>query len=246
MVQLFLRAFVAVAGAFVLGLAVGWLIWRLHRRSVPGEEWSASQQALEDLRRTLAELEGQRDQLVRQVASWQAEASGLQSRVSSAWHEREAARAHADQLETQLGALRQHFDQAVAHNHHLQRRVTELSLMVSRGAVVRPDLGRTPAPTVGTPGAGTVSPAVGAARSPRPGIATRPAGVPPATLVAMPPGPGISLVPPLLAQTAAGLVADAGEAADAGVEPDASGASTRVHPPVPPPSPPSTVGAPSP
>lgn len=230
MLQLFVRAFVAVAGAFVLGLAVGWLIWRLHRRSVPGEEWSASQQALEDLRRTLAEHEGQRDRLSRQVASWQAEASSLQSRVSSAWHEREAARTRSDELETELAALRAQLEQAVSHNQHLQRRVSELSLMISRGTNVRPDLGRSLTFTAAGQTGGAVPTNAGRVPPPGPGATTRPAAVPAGTLVPTPPAPGISVVPPVLAQTSSSLPADAAEAP-----------TKRVHPP----TPPSAVGAPS-
>ncbi|MEA3217793.1 MAG: hypothetical protein QOJ19_3949 [Acidimicrobiia bacterium] len=147
MAQLFMRAFAVVLGAFLLGLAVGWLLWRLHRRSVPGDEWEADQRALAELRRALAEVQGERDHLAQQLAGWHAEVSGLQGRISTAWHEREAAHTHAAALRAQLEELRERFDQASSYNHHLQRRVTELSLMVSRGVVARPEV-RPMAPTV--------------------------------------------------------------------------------------------------
>ena len=54
--ELFAEVFAFVAGAFLLGLFVGFLFWRWRRISMGGEEWRTVSSEVERLRRHVAEL----------------------------------------------------------------------------------------------------------------------------------------------------------------------------------------------
>ena len=124
--SLLFRVWIFVAGAFGLGLLVGWMFWRLHRSSLPIERWRAEQADRVAQRRRADQLAAEREALVaaggpRPLGTRRA--SPPSSR--RAWEDREAWHRQALELEATSAALRAELTEVDARLRYLQRRATE-------------------------------------------------------------------------------------------------------------------------
>ena len=123
--SLLFRIWIFVAGAFGLGLLVGWMFWRLHRSSLPIERWRAEQADRVAQRRRADQLAAERDALVQQVARVRSDAARLAALLARAWEDREAWHRQALELEATAAALRAELTGVDARLRYLQRRATE-------------------------------------------------------------------------------------------------------------------------
>lgn len=151
MAGLVVRIFPFIAGAFFLGLTVGWVFWRFRRRSIPDGEWSEREAALDELQADMARLTAERDGLVGRAAHAHEEVARLQDLLTTAWHQREEATRRVAALEAQEADLADRLEQAAAHGRYLQRRVTELSILAARHEDLVPPSVRPAAPRPGQP-----------------------------------------------------------------------------------------------
>ena len=122
-----------VVAAVALGFGLGFLTWRLGRRSMPTAEWAKQQRQLDQQASRIVELE-QRLRGRGAETQDQPEWSGLAQL-------REAARVERDQLRARLELARSETIQALQERDHLaehleslQRRLAELSVSQARGA----------------------------------------------------------------------------------------------------------------
>ena len=121
-----------VVAAVALGFGLGFLTWRLGRRSMPTAEWAKQQRQLDQQASRIVELE-QRLRGRGAETQDQPEWSGLAQL-------REAARVERDQLRARLELARSEAIQALQERDHLaehleslQRRLAELSVSQARG-----------------------------------------------------------------------------------------------------------------
>ena len=121
-----------VVAAVALGFGLGFLTWRLGRRSVPTAEWAKQQRQLDQQASRIVELE-------QRLRGRGAETQG-QPEWSGLAQLREAARVERDQLRARLELARSEAIQALQERDHLaehleslQRRLAELSVSQARG-----------------------------------------------------------------------------------------------------------------
>ncbi len=138
MIDLLGRISVFMVAAFALGVVVGWLFWRSGRVSVPSARWRALHRDQEVTAGLLAGAQAERDELRVSLLGAAAQLERLHVRAAVADRDRDAARLERSLVVAELAEAGEHLEQVRAQAHHLQRRVTELSLLSSRRHAVDP------------------------------------------------------------------------------------------------------------
>ena len=107
----------------LIGLAIGWLLWRWRKRSVAASEWASSQLRMESLTKRAAEAEASRIVVVNRLSTAEVDKAALTSESAGLRAERNAARSRVEEVGGELEAMRSSLSASVQERDQIRDRL---------------------------------------------------------------------------------------------------------------------------
>lgn len=140
-----------VAGAFLLGICVGFMLWRSGRRCVPNREWHQLRRDHARIRSEATELNKRYSQLQTTIADRRSDVTRVTLRLAESERRRIEAASLLESASKDSAELRQKLEEGSQQLLYLRRRITELSILLGVPSAGNPAvdvLPPSPSPTV--------------------------------------------------------------------------------------------------